>query len=152
MRFSKIYRKKRKVPLLLVHLDKSKQLAMSDWIPPTQDVPTREETWFRSVYCSHRCFCGCDDVVRHLAALSATFGFQPGPSSRGNSGSRGTPAVVRGLRALPAAPTNPRTTPCGGDGGRGAGEDRQDDGGDGAAEEFQQGDVEELLDMLEDAE
>lgn len=151
MRLSNIYRKKRKVLLSLVPVDKSKQPAMSDWIPPSQDVPSREESWFRSVYCSHRSFCGCNDPVRHLASLSASFGFQPGPSSD-SSGPRSTPTIVRGLRALPAAPTNPRPPPCGGVGGRGAGDGRRDDGEHGEGDDLQPGDVQELLDVLDDAE
>lgn len=150
MRFSRPYRKKRKVLLPYLPTTKSTHSTMSDWIPPTDNVPQREDNWFRSVYTSHRAFCGCLDPVRHLAAVSAALGFQP-PPSRGSAGSHGTPAIVRALPALPAAPTS-RPPPCGGDGGRGAGEGRQDAGGDGGADDFQQDDVDELLNMLDDAE
>nr|AEX59984.1 putative protein ORF2/3 [Torque teno virus] len=127
---------------------------MSDWIPPTQNVPDREEAFFRGVYCMHRAFCGCGDFVHHLARLSADFGYQPGPAPHGDSGPRATPGVVRGLRALPAASSTPRDPPCGGgDGGRAGGEGRQDageDGGDG--DDLAPGDIEELVDLLDDPE
>nr|BAB61610.1 ORF2 [Torque teno virus] len=125
---------------------------MSDWIPPTQNVPSREEDWFRGVYCMHRAFCGCNDPVRHLASLAANFGFQPAPASRSDPSAAATPPLVRNLRALPAAPTTPRPPSCGGTGGRGAGGDRADDGGRADGDDFQSGDVGELLDMLDDAE
>lgn len=144
------YRKKRKVPLLLVQPIQKKQHTMSDWIPPTQNVPSREEDWFRGVYCTHRAFCGCNDPPRHLAALSAAFGFQPAPTPRGGPGPSTTPPVVRGLRALPPVPT--RQQPCGGPGGETDGGDQREGGDGGAAGELPPEDVEELLDLLDDAE
>lgn len=125
---------------------------MSHWVPPTQHVHAREEDWFRSIFTSHRAFCGCGDPVLHLSNLSATYGFQPGPPPSGGPRERLTPPLVRSLPALPAAPTSPRPPPCGGTGGSGAGGDRQDggDGGDGG--ELAQGDVEELLELLDDPE
>lgn len=153
MFIGRAWRKKRKVPLLLVPTPQKKLHIMSDrWIPPTRNVPARGEDWFRSVYCSHQAFCGCNDFIRHLAALSAEFGFQPGPSPGGNSGPRATPPVIRNLRALPAAPTTPRPPPCGGPGGSGAGGDRGDAGEGGDLAEPPTEDVSELLDLIEDAE
>lgn len=154
MRFSRIYRQKRKVLLFPLRTAKKTRPSMSDWIPPTQNVPDREEAFFRGVYCMHRAFCGCGDFVHHLARLSADFGYQPGPAPHGDSGPRATPGVVRGLRALPAASSTPRDPPCGGgDGGRAGGDGRQDageDGGDG--DDLAPGDIEELVDLLDDPE
>lgn len=152
MRLSRIYRKKRKVPLLLVPLAEREPQIMSQWVPPTQNAPGREEDWFRSIFTSHRAFCGCGDPVLHLSTLAATYGFQPGPPPSGGPRERLTPPLIRGLPALPAAPTTPRPPPCGGNGGRGAGGDRQDGGGDGDGDEQPLGDVDELLDLLDDAE
>ncbi len=147
------WRKKRKVLLSPVPTPQKKQHIMSDiWLPPTRNASARGEDWFRSVYCSHQAFCGCNDPVRHLAALSAELGFQPGPSPGGNSGPRYTPPVVRGLRALPAAPASPRPQPCGGPGGSGAGGDRGEGGEGGDRAEPPIEDVSELLDLIENAE
>ncbi|BAB61604.1 hypothetical protein TTV8_gp1 [Torque teno virus 8] len=125
---------------------------MSDWIPPAQNVADRESDWFRAVYCSHKCFCGCGDPVRHLASISAAVGYQPPPGSRQAPGSSGTPPLIRGLRALPAAPSGSSNQQCGGTAGRGTGGDRSEGGEPTAAEDPYDGDAEELLAALEDVE
>lgn len=152
MFLGKLYRKKRLLLLPSVPASKKKPPAMSDWIPPTQNVTDREGDWFRSVYCSHKCFCGCGDPVRHLASIAAAVGYQPPPGSRQAPGPSGTPPLVRGLRALPAAPSGSSNPPCGGIAGRGTGGDRSDAGGPSAGDDPYDGDAEELLAALEDAE
>lgn len=152
MRFSRLYRsQKRKVPLYLLRATQKKQPAMSQWRPPTQNAAGREEDWFRGIHTTHRAFCGCGDPILHLTHLAAQLGYQPSPSSRGGSGNRITPPL-RTLRALPAAPTTPRPPPCGGAGGRGVGGDRADAGESAGGDDLHPEDVEELLDVLEDAE
>lgn len=152
MFLGKLYRKKRRLSLSRVHPYSQKPLVMTHWLPPTQNVPTREEDWARGVYYSHRAFCGCNDPIRHLASLAATLGLQPETTSPGNPGSSSTPASLRPFRALPAPPATPRPQPCGGRGGGDGRGDRRGDGGDGAGADLQEGDVQELLDILDDAE
>lgn len=155
MRFSRIYRsKKRKVLLPHLSAPQTEPPAMSNWIPPTTNVFSREEDWFRGIYCSHRAFCGCDDPVRHLASLAATLGFQPGPPPSGDPRERSTPPVVRtGLPALPPPAQPGPSRPCGGS-GAGRGGDGRRDAGDAAAgdDDLPEESVEELLDLLDDAE
>lgn len=152
MRFSRIYRKKRTVPLPVVHKQQKERTTMSDWVPPTQNVSGREEDWLRSVHCSHRAFCGCGDLIRHLASVAASNGYQPPPGSPGGPGSSSTPLVIRRHRALPAPPATPRPQPCGGRGGGEGRGDHGEGGGDGAVADLQDADVQELLDILDDAE
>lgn len=90
--------------------------------------------------------------MRHLASISAAVGYQPPPGSRQAPGPSGTPPLVRGLRALPAAPSGSSNPPCGGTAGRGTGGDRSDAGGPSAGDDPYDGDAEELLAALEDAE
>lgn len=146
--------KKRKVLLQNLSATPPQPPAMTSWVPPTQHVTAREDDWFRGIYCTHRAFCGCGDPVSHLAALAATFGFQPGPPPSGGPRERLTPPVIRsGLPALPPPATPGPSRPCGGsEGGRG-GEGRRD-AGDGAAgdDDLPGESVEELLDLLDDAE
>lgn len=155
MRFSRIYRpKKRKVPLLHLPATEKKPTAMSHWVPPTQHVTSREEDWFRGIFTTHRAFCGCGDPVLHLSALSASLGFQPGPPPSGGPRERLTPPLIRpSLPALPPPATPGPSQQCGGS-GAGRGDDgRRDDGGAAAGDDDLPGEsVEELLDLLDDAE
>lgn len=161
MRFSRIARKKRKVPLFLVHKSKKKPTVMSQWRPNRDDILTRENNWFRSVLSSHDSFCGCGDPILHFSRLAASANLQGGPPSPPNpSPSRGP--AIRGLPALPAPPgpptqrrrhtatENPRW--LGGGGGDGEGGHHAGDGDGAGGDDFQGDALEELVDLLDEPE
>ncbi len=120
--------------------------------PNTELYPVEKKTGYEALHCSHRAFCGCGDLIRHLASVAASNGYQPPPGSPGGPGSSSTPLVIRRHRALPAPPATPRPQPCGGRGGGEGRGDHGEGGGDGAVADLQDADVQELLDILDDAE
>lgn len=136
MRFSRIYRrKKRLLPLLRLRAKPKAQPTMS-WCSPVENAYKREIHFLRACQLLHTCFCGCDDFINHVIRLQNLHGnlHQPtGPS---------TPPVTRRALALPAAPESWRS---GGGGGDAA---RSDDGPGADGGDYAPGDLDELYDAV----
>lgn len=143
------WRKKRKVPLLAVRATPPPQ-PMSHWRPPVHNVPGQERQYYEGCFRMHAAFCGCGDFINHLNSLASRIG------SPGN-GQPPRPDPPPRLRALPApssssTPTDSRQAPWRGDGGGddapggGAAAGGPDDG------ELGPEDVDELLELIDDAE
>lgn len=133
MRFSRIYRrKKRLLPLLCLPAEPKEQPVMS-WRCPLENAYKREQYFLRGCQMLHTSFCGCDDFINHVIRLQNLHGnlHQPtGPS---------TPPVGRRALALPAAPE-----PWRGDGGGPEG-DRTADGPADAGGDYAPGDLDDLF-------
>lgn len=152
MFFARTWRKKRKVPLSPLRRAPQSRPAMSQWLPPLQDVPNRERAWFNSIWQSHRCFCGCADPIRHLGHLAARYNMQPGPSPGGDP----RPPRPPSLRRYPALPgpdtpaSNPPPRPCrGGDGAEGGAGPAGDGGPTAADEDYRAEDLDALYAAIE---
>lgn len=152
MRFSKIYRKKRKVLLPNLRYQQTQPPHhMSHWRPPLNNVPRQERQWFQTVLQSHALFCGCPDPVAHFNHMATRFG-------RAAADGQQQPPQPPQLRALPAPPVpdTPRRhtrseNPVwpgdgGGEGDRG---EAEGDGGGADADDLNQEDIDELVDLLD---
>ncbi len=149
------WRKKRKVLLQTVPATPPEP-HMSFWRPPVHNVPGLERNWYESVYRSHAAFCGCGDFINHINNLATSLGRPPQPRPPGAP----QPPPIRPLPALPA-PEDPQprrhnrteNQPWPGDGGgEGAAGDPVAAGEQEGGDEYGPEDVDQLLDMLDDAE
>lgn len=159
MFFGRPYRQKRKVLLQTVPATPSQPPMSSVWRPPVHNVPGIEKNWYESCWRSHASMCGCGDFINHLNTLANSLGRPPVGGFPPGQG----PSRVRALPA-PPAPDSPEPTPRrhsrtenptwrGGDSGEDAAAGPSGAGG-GADDEgdLDQGDVAELLELLDDPE
>lgn len=154
MFFGRPWRQKRKVPLSPLQTEPLQPpVHMSLWRPPVYNVPGQERQFYESCLRSHDAFCGCGDFITHLNNLATRIGRagddQPPRPQR--------PPAIRSMRALPAPPTSGNQShdqggPWPGDGGGESAAGGPDDAGPPGDGDLAPEDVEELLELVEEAE
>ncbi|AJP36578.1 ORF2 [Simian torque teno virus 34] len=136
--------------------------ASGQWEPPQQSIAEREDDWYRSVWWSHLCFCGCGDPSFHFSLLAHRNQGPRGPpggppAPPGGPGPRplgqGPPQNLARFLPLPALPPAPeRQPPRPGDGDGGAAAAVGGPPAEAADAGWREEDIAEALAGLEEAE